>query len=65
VKPLKTTIAKEGQLYVDKPIHAEPANRLMTPIAMGISKMFHGEPKLPPRILLYYEHTKLNWVKRR
>lgn len=60
--PLKTTIEKDGQRYVDEPIvvRPKPSNRL----ALSVQAAF--DPKAPFRqpqpIVVGHERVRLRWV---
>ena len=59
--PIRTTIERAGQPYVDEPVYANPTAEGV--IAASVRRAFGRPPAR--KILLAYQMTKLNWVKPR
>lgn len=72
---IKTQITEHGQPYLDKPVFATPV-KLMTPLHSALAEI-HGHVQivadgdgflhkirtdLPPKLLMGYQRTWLNWV---
>jgi hypothetical protein len=57
--PIKTTITKHGQRYVDEAVYVEPKPEGAMAYAM---REAFGRPGAQ-RILVAYQMTRLNWVK--
>lgn len=74
---IKTSIAQEGQRYLDEPVMAEIAKRFTSPLADALAQALgnvryyrdsNGMPRsermdLPKPILLRYERINLRWMK--